>query len=1130
MKDKRLRLFIMTSKYVIYGLILQAFLSGMLLASETKAQKASSVKEVRLSLQVSEEELHEVFKLIEAKTSFGFGYDEKDRALSKKVSLSFENTPLAEILLDISSKADVKFRQVDHTINVSQKDNPKSEPLEIIIQGIKVSGRVTSAEDGEGLPGVNVTIKGTASGTITDIEGAFTLEVPSEEAVLIFSYVGFEPQEVLVGNQTNFDIALSPDYTSLEEVVVIGYGTQKESDLTGAVGQVKSDDIDKYTYPDAAQAIQGRMAGVRVEANGGAPGANTLVTVRGNSTLSDQGPLYVIDGMFTNSMDMLNPSDIESISVLKDASASAIYGSRAANGVIIVTTKKGVKGRTSIDVDVSRGIQETVSTLDWANARQYADIVNRARDNDGNPRFPANDSKFNPNIDSDIQAASLRTAPVTNANIRFAGGNENATFSISANHYDQEGILKESSFQRSSVRSFLTFTKNRFKLENTIGLTRTVNNPNDYFNKERDLLPTISIYDAEGNFSASDIPDTVGAPSIGTHYGVGNITNSLGLATLEDRTITKNLLIGSMNGSYEIIDGLTYKLNLALEASAQNNYTFRPSFSFNGSEVGNQPFAELRETNTNYLSTLVEHTLNYNKSFGTHNLDAIAGYTNQLANTRYLGAVARRFPSNDIRVASAAEELSSMPSADLTKAIQSVFGRVNYTIDDKYLFTATVRRDGSSLFKEGLRWGTFPSFALGWNLSNESFMAGVTAVKNIKLRASYGQVGSDNVPIYAINPELNLFSEYPIGVGQDRATGYSITKGVNENITWETSKTTDIGAEFSTLQGRLKVTMDYFIKKSEDVLVELQLPLYTGFGNRVPFNTASITNKGFEFLASYSESKGSFVYNVTGNFTLLDNEVTALGDATPIIEGQFTSNGLKGTKTDVGQPVSSFFGYVVDGIYQTDTEAAAANDANSPQAGDLKFKDIAGPEGSGPDGMIDENDQTYLGSPIPKVEYGLNFSAEYKGFDVSLFFNGVAGNKILNGNRYRGYFDTEGNYLADALNAWTPDNTNTDIPRNTLSDPGFNRRMSDFYLEDGGYFRLRNFQLGYTLPGTNNEYLKKVRVYTSIQNLFTLTKYTGYYPEVGRNTRGNRRIFNMGVDEGAYPTARTYRLGVQVSF
>ena len=982
--------------------------------------------------------------------------------------------------------------------------------------------------DGQGpLPGVNVIVKGTSNGTQTDFDGNFSITSVTAGDILVFTYIGYKKTEVSVGSEATLTVTLEEDTQALDEVVVVGYGTQKKSDLTGSVGQVDGDDIDKYTFSDASQALQGRVAGVNVEANGGAPGANAIVTIRGASTLSDVGPLYVIDGMFTDNMNSLNPADIATISVLKDASAAAIYGSRAANGVILITTKKGAIGKVGVDLDYSYGFQQSVNKLDWANARQYADIVNRARDNDGNPRFPANDTQFNPNIDSDIQEANLRTAPILNANARIYGGSENVRFSLSLNHLEQEGIIKESDYTRTTVRSNATLNFGKFKLENTIGLTRSIDNPNTYFNKERDLIPTINIYDANGDFSASDIPDVAGAPTLSSYYGIGNISNSLALASLEDRTVTSNSILGSIAASYEIFDGLTYKLNLGLDASFINNYRFTPTYFLNAGTVGNQQFAELRETNNNFISSLIEHTLAYNKLIGKSNVNAVVGYTDQVSNTRSLGVVARGFPSNDIRVASAAEDRAEMPSLDLTKAIRSYFGRVSYTYDSRYLLTATVRRDGSSLFKDGLRWGTFPSVAVGWNISNEKFMEDVTAISNLKIRASYGEVGSDNVSIYAISPELNLNSEYPLGTDQERQTGYSITKGVNDDITWETSKTTDIGLEFATFNNKLRFTMDYFNKKSEDVLVELALPLYTGFGNRVPFNTASITNKGFEFLANYSDNVGELNFNISGNFTILNNEVTTLGDATPIIEGQFTSNGLKGTKTDVGQPVSSFFGYVTDGIYQTDAEAAAANDSFSPQAGDIRFKDL------NEDGQIDTEDQQFLGNPSPDLNYGINISADYKGFDINLFFNGVAGNKILNSNLYRGYFDTEGNYLAAALNAWTPQNTATNIPRNTLLDPGFNRRMSDFYLEKGDYIRLRNVQLGFKLPEDviNSVGLSKLRLYVSASNLFTITDYTGYYPEVGRNSRGgSRRIFSSGVDEGAYPTARSFQLGIQASF
>ncbi|MEO1449657.1 MAG: SusC/RagA family TonB-linked outer membrane protein, partial [Bacteroidota bacterium] len=751
----------------------------------------------------------------------------------------------------------------------------------------RITGTV-SDEENNPMTGATVVVKGTTGGTYTDGDGKFTIDA-SGDAVLVFSYIGYETKEVNVAGQTTINVSLVAGENALDEVVVIGYSTQKKSDLTGAVGQLKSEEIENYLYTDASQALQGRMAGVSVQTQGGAPGAGAVISIRGTGTLSDAGPLFVIDGMLTGGMGSLNPSDIESISVLKDASASAIYGSRAANGVVIITTKKGKAGKLQIDADVSTGFQEITRTLDWATARVYADIVNQANDNDGTPRIPANDTDFNPNNTSDLYGESLRRGMINNANLRLYGGSENTLYSLSLNYFDQEGIVKFSDFERITARANGTFKKGKFKLENTIGLTRTVNNPNPYFNRERNMPPTIRLMDDNGEWSASDIPDEPGAPTPGAFYGQGSIINELGLAALEDRTVTNNNMLGNLAASYEIFNGLTYKLNLGMNFSDNNNYRFTPIHPVIIAATNND-FAILRETNTRFLSTLMEHTLNYKRAFGGSFFDVLAGYTAQKSVTQRLGIEARRFPTNEIREASAAEELSSAPSFENTATILSYFGRINYTFDDRYLLTATVRRDGSSLFREGLRWGVFPSVAVGWNISNERFMENMTALSNLKLRASYGEIGSNNVAVYSIDPSLNLFSEYILGENQQRVSGYSITRGVNSNITWETTRTTDIGLEFSLLNNKINVTTDYFIKNSEDVLVGLTLPFYTGFGNAIPFNTASVKNTGFEFSADYSETFGEVKFGANANFVILENVVTSLGDtnlinATPIIQG-----------------------------------------------------------------------------------------------------------------------------------------------------------------------------------------------------------------------------------------------------
>ncbi|MEM9260380.1 MAG: SusC/RagA family TonB-linked outer membrane protein, partial [Bacteroidota bacterium] len=517
--------------------------------------------------------------------------------------------------------------------------------------------------------------------------------------------------------------------------------------------------------------------------------------------------------------------------------------------------------------------------------------------------------------------------------------------------------------------------------------------------------------------------------------------NSLGQAILEDRTNTSNGLLGNVTGSLELFKGLTYRLSLSIDQSNSNNYRFTPTYFFNQTAVGRQNFAELNETNREFTSTLVENTLSYDTELaGGHRINLLAGYSRQVSNGRSLGIVARRFPSNNVRVASAAEELASAPASEFTSALLSSFGRVNYAFDDRYLITATIRRDGSSLFREDLRWGVFPSVAVGWNISNEAFFNQDGFINDLKLRASYGEIGSNNTNAYEIDPALNLFSQYPLGEGsnQVRQTGFSVTRGVNDAIKWETTTTTDIGLEASMLDRRLTVSLDYFIKNTNDILVQLSVPRFTGFDNNVTSNAASIRNSGFEFGANLGDSKGDFSWNVGANFTILKNEVTDVG-GDPIVGGQFTSNGLRSTLTDVGQQIGAFYGYRVAGIYQTDAEAEADGRTDA-RAGDFKFEDIDG------DGMLTEDDRTYIGNPIPNFEYGININLFYKSFDATLLFNGVAGNKILNANIYRGYFDTEGNYLANAVNGWTPENPNTNIPRNTLTDQAFNRRTSDFYL------------------------------------------------------------------------------------
>jgi len=666
------------------------FLLSFVMAFQSLLAVESSDQIYKVTLKLKEVTLKTVFNKIENQTNFTFFYENDVVDVNKKISITAKNQGVDEVLSQIFNRTNVAFKIIGEQIVVTKKFNSVKKANTgngfISIPVKTITGQVISA-DGIPLPAVSIIIKGTQTGTETNFDGNFSIEA-NEGDILEFSSIGFKTLEVIVGSQNTIKVQLEEDISALNEVVLIGYGSAKKRDLTGAVGVLNDKELTKFPVSDAASVIQGRVAGVSVQSNGGAPGAGQFVTIRGASTLSDRGALFVIDGVFAGNMNAINPADIESISVLKDASALAIYGSRAANGVVIVTTKKGRKGKLGIDLEQSYGFQKVVSTLPWANASEYATIVNTARDNDGEARFPGLDTNFDPSVNSDIQSASLRTAPIANTNIRFYGGSEALTYSLSANVFDREGIVRESEFSRKTLRSNTTFEKGKFKLQNVLGFSNRVTNANPFFNRERDLLPVIPIRDENGEFTGRTpngfAPD--GTPLF-KNFGVSNVVNSLGLATIEDRTVTDNRFVGNLNASYEFIEGLTYKLNLGLTYRVNNNFRFTPTYEFNTSSIGRREINELREVNLVSQTTLIENTLNYKKTFDKHSVDAIIGVTEEEFNSRSVGGVGRRFANESIRVLSAADDRAQFISEDITTVLQSYLGRINYSYDDRYFVT-----------------------------------------------------------------------------------------------------------------------------------------------------------------------------------------------------------------------------------------------------------------------------------------------------------------------------------------------------------------------------------------------------------------------------------------------------------
>lgn len=980
-----------------------------------------------------------------------------------------------------------------------------------------VSGTVTDAE-GSPLPGASVIEKGTANGTQTDFDGNFTLEVSDSNATLVVTYVGFTPQEVALNGQTSIRVSLQEDAAQLDEVVVIGYGTQKKRNVAGSISSIDGESVNTVVTGNPTQALVGKATGVRVETNGGAPGAAASVIIRGTGSLSNQDPLYVVDGVFTDNINFLNPADISSLQVLKDASTASIYGARSGQGVIIVTTKKGRTNQgLSIDFDTSLGIASAIRQLDFLNASDYITNREQAFANDG-ATLPGNFFDFDPNVDSDIQDASLRTAITQNYGLRVSGGGQNSTYNISLNRLDQEGIVRASGFERNSLRINTSLSRGRFSLSQSLFLSRSIDRPNTDFGREFGHLPIIPIRDEnlDGGFAAANTGVA----------GISRSSNWLGVATLTEREFINDNVLGNLSGTYEIFDGLKYKLNLSLNYNNQRNFTFVPTYFTSNSDVGQNPLADLTDDRTTFVSTIVENLLTYTKSFGNHNVDALVGYSEQKDISERLLVQVEGFLSNDTRTVNAGEEITNRIGTKFPRRIRSFFGRVNYDFANRYLFTASLRRDGSSNFGESNRFGVFPAVGAGWNISEESFF-NIDAVDNLKIRGSWGKLGSDNLQPFQFVSALNITSQTTFGEAQQRVSGVSQTQFANPDLKWEETTTTDFGLEASFLQGKFALETGYFIKKSEDILVSLPINPSSGTNTPIPFNAATVENKGFELSLTYNKMEGDFTYSITGNFSTLDNEVLDLGEGVnPIREGFFTDETFGATRTEAGFPVAYFYGYKTNGVYQNQAEIDADGlEGRTAVPGDLRFVDLNG------DGVLNADDQTFLGSPIPDFEYSLNFSSEYKGFDLTLFFQGVAGREIWNGRLFEGVFVPNGAKRGITRDAWTSTNPSNTVPRATIGDAGVNRRESDFYVEDGAYFRLQNATLGYTFPRPllDKLSLNKLRIYANVENAFIIDNYSGYFPELGRNIRRGNTLFNRGVDENAYPVPRTLTFGLQVS-
>lgn len=1022
---------------------------------------------------------------------------------------------------------------------------------------VSIRGRIAD-EKGSPLPNASVQIKGTRTGAQTDQQGNFTINAPSSSSVLVISFVGYEKKEVTIGGQNNLNISLSPVSGNMAEVVVVGYGTQRKSDLTGAISSVSAKDLQKAAPINATEAIQGRASGVLVTTNSGAPGSEGTIRIRGIGTVNNNDPLYVVDGMFVNSINFLNPSDISRIEVLKDASATAIYGSRGANGVVLITTLKGASGKPAISLNANTAISNVSNLPVTLNRDQYLDYKKTAYLN-GYLRSIANP---NPNIDpfttsdpfftyvktvkeqydkgynTNWAKELLKTAVVQNYGVAIRGGTDNVRYSASAGYFDQKGIIENSGYKRYTVRLNTDYTiNNRLVIGENLNITHSItsgrygeNAPGGIVNEILNDDPLSPILKPNADPNDLNYRYNKYAYSAVT----GNFNPAGIISRMNDRTFLVQL-VGNVYGELEVLKGLKLRSSMGYDYNNNRRSAYTPQYYIDALEKND--LSTVTEENANFFGQVWENTLTYNNKFGEHSITGLLGYTEELYKGNFVNVSRQGTANNDpsLQVLNAATGDISLTGNKTNYALRSYFARVNYAYADKYLLTATVRRDGSSKFASDKQWGTFPSVSAGWKISSEKFFQNLNTlsfINMLKLRAGWGQIGNQSMPGGTNNPYLSLIegaNGYRYVFGDAVTNGYYLSSLGNPSITWETSEQTNIGLDLGLLNNKLTVSADYFIKHTKNMLLQVQLPSYAGFPGTPYTNAGEIQNKGFEIAAAYQGAVGKFSYGISANVSRFINKVQSLGTGNnPIVSSDYIST-LTINRTAVGRSVGEFYGYVTDGIFQNTAEVSAYSKNGTkiqPNAlpGDFRFKDLNG------DGVIDANDQTYIGNPLPKFLYGFNLNLAYKNFDLAALFQGSYGNKLFNLNKYyRGTLN--GAYTGDLANyeaAWRGEGTSNSQPIISTVDQNQNFRVSNWYVEDGSYLRLKSIQIGYNIP---SGWLKRAgisssRIYLGGTDLFTITKYTGIDPEAGLAASP----IQAGWELSSYPKMKRYILGLNVTF
>jgi TonB-linked SusC/RagA family outer membrane protein len=1008
----------------------------------------------------------------------------------------------------------------------------------------KISGKVTDS-NGNPVQNASVIVKGTSVGTVTENDGSYSLTVPASGKILVFSSLNLAPLEVTIGNETTISPSLKPVEAVLTDVVVVGYGTQKRSKVTGAVSSVNGKTLNEVPVVSVAQALQGRVPGLTVT-NNGSPGTEPIVRIRGISSISYAStPLYIVDGFPTGDLATIDTRDIESVDVLKDAAAAAIYGSRASNGVIMITTKKGKRdGKLHVSLDSYYGTQEVTKRLSLLNTQQFMQYALAYRGSQI-PRLTA------PTINEPIYAGATQTYGQTNTdwqnayfkmgqmnqhNVGLSGGNDVSRFYASAGYTDQTGTSPYVGYKRYNFRinsehvisKVFNFGENLYISYGDQAYDNNETGARSNLINVIKMMPHMPVYDPTSNG---------GFRGVNSVLDGGDPTNPLEDALLKNpgnRTTLK--LLGTTYLEVNFTNWLKFRTQLGIDYANGLDYRFSPIFNDNGTVAGSSA-SQATITNNRSASTVQLYTqqLTFDKTFGNHHVNAIAVYEYQAQKVRNENASGNQ-ASNTLKTLNNATNVSVQTLIG-KNAIISYVGRINYDYKGKYLVSGAIRRDGLSVWAPGNKWASFPSGSVGWRVDQEKFMHSLPKISELKIRAGYGVAGL-NGTLLGNTPWLVGVSSnsayYPFGNSLNSGPASSIQGLGNKQLEWEITKQLNIGVDMGLWNNAFTLSAEYFNRQTDNLILAVPLPGSLGYlTSTVNQNVAAMKNSGFELQLGYNNRKGEFKWNVSANLSVITNKVLSLASGVTNIEAGADadlSEGYNITNTAPGHAIQSFYGWQVEGIFQSADEVAKhATQTSATAPGDLKFKDING------DGKIDNNDRTFLGSFIPDFTYAFNLGASYKNFDLSVFFQGVQGNKIYNATRGT----TEGmvrffNAGTQVLDAWTPTHTNTNVPRAISSDPNQNARTSTRFLEDGSFLRLKNVMLSYSLPEKSLQTLvkgvvKTFRIYVSAQNLLTFTKYTGYDPEVGNRTPGSSSITN-GIDYAVYPQPKAYQLGIQANF